>query len=50
MDDYNRLNKVLRGVADRMIKHDFALIVAEDNEDPNLRKLKIHPNYVSRFD
>lgn len=50
MDDYNQINKILRKVADRLIKHDQVLIVSEDNEDPNLRKLKIHPNYVSRFD
>lgn len=50
MEDFNQLNKVLRKVIDRLVKHDNALIVAEDNEDPNMRRLKIHPNYISRFD
>jgi hypothetical protein len=50
MEDYNQMSKVLRKVAERLIKHDNTLIVTEDNEDPNMRKVKIHPNYPSRFD
>lgn len=49
MDDYNMLTKILKAVADKMVK-DLALMVSEDNEVPTKQKLKIHPNYVTRFD
>lgn len=49
MDDYNMLTKVLKAVADKMVK-DLALMVSEDNEVATKQKLKIHPNYVTRFD
>lgn len=50
MDDYHTLTKILRAVAEKMTTKDEALMVAEDNEDPMLRKYKIHPNFISRFD
>lgn len=49
MEDYNMLTKVLKAVADKMVK-DLVLMIAEDNEMATKRKLKIHPNYVSRFE
>ena len=50
LEELANMTKILKVVANRMIKVDAALMVAEDNEVSDLRKLKLHPNFISRFD
>ena len=46
VEEYYDMERKARMVIERLMKVDRMMIVSEDADSPNERKLKIHPNYV----
>lgn len=46
VEEYYDMERKARLVIERLMKHDRMMIVSEDADSANERRLKIHPNYV----
>lgn len=45
MDEYQQMIMKLRAVINRLLVTDRVFIIAEDSDDLNERKIKLHPNF-----
>ena len=45
MEEYNRMQAILKSVINRQLKNERNMMISEDNADPLQRWIKMHPNY-----